>query len=387
MKSSKNNEIKVGVIGTGGRGRAMFLKLQEVGEHIHLKSVYDPDKELAIKLISDSKFEDAKVCNDFREITTDPEIDWVMVMSPNCYHCEHILSSFENGKHVFAEKPLATTIEDCQKIHNAHQKSGLLFATGFVLRYAPLYNKVREILDAGTIGKILSIDANENVTPSHGAYIMKNWRRYTKFSGPHILEKCCHDLDLINWFIGDLPTKVASFGGRDFFLPKNHYFMDKFKNKDGESSPFSGWEDPHGAESPFTSDKDIVDNQVAIIEYRNRARVMFQATLSNAIPERRMYFSGTEGNIIAELYSASIKVKRIGDGEEIQTFDFSGKDMHGGGDVHIMKYLYNSMTDGVLPICSGEEGLQSSILALAIEQARIEGKIIDLEPIWLDLER
>lgn len=61
---------------------------------------------------------------------------------PNCAHKEHILAAFAAGKHVFAEKPLATAMEECRTIHAAHQQSGRLFATGFVLRYAPLYLKV-----------------------------------------------------------------------------------------------------------------------------------------------------------------------------------------------------------------------------------------------------
>lgn len=73
----------------------------------------------------------------------------MMIFSPNAYHKEHILQAFAAGKHVFTEKPLATSIEDCQEIFEAYQKAGKLFATGFVLRYAPIYRKAYEILNSG----------------------------------------------------------------------------------------------------------------------------------------------------------------------------------------------------------------------------------------------
>ena len=112
-----------------------------------------------------------------------PGVEWAMVFSPNCFHAEQIIASFEAGKHVFTEKPLATSIGDCVRIFEAHRRSGRHFATGFVLRYSPIYRKVKALLDAGTIGRILSIDANENIRPEHGAYIMRNWRRRRELSG------------------------------------------------------------------------------------------------------------------------------------------------------------------------------------------------------------
>lgn len=118
-----------------------------------------------------------------------------------------------------------------------------------MLRYAPIYRKAKELLDSGKLGRLIAIDGNENISPEHGGYIMCNWRRLTKFAGPHILEKCCHDLDLINWFVGSLPSRVASFGGRNFFIPENEKLMEKYGKK-----TFCSWWDPHALRprSPVT---------------------------------------------------------------------------------------------------------------------------------------
>jgi len=376
----KENNIKIGVIGCGGRAKDVVSKLLNTWQEIEISSVYDPDRSRALDLLSRCKSENKKIMTDYRDVVNDKESKWVMVFSPNCYHKEHIIASFKAGKHVFAEKPLATSISDCKAIYDAHKKSGSIFATGFVLRYAPIYRKAKEILNSGKIGKIISIAASENITPSHGAYIMKNWRRFTKFAGPHILEKCCHDFDLLNWYTESLPSKVSSFGGLDLFKKENLGILKKL-NDDGRKA-FEGWFDPAGEKCPFCSEKDIVDHQCVSMIFRNGVSVNFQATLSNAIPERRIYFSCSEGTMITELYSQSLKFARIG--EKVEELSFKG-DLHGGGDIILAKELGEAMIKEKELPSGGEEGLRSSVVALAIDKARCESKVINLEPIWKKL--
>ncbi len=380
----KNKTIGVAVIATGGRSSMVVKNLLRDGKQVRIRSVYDPDRKLAAETVAGWEQPGIRICESYQDAISTGDVDWVMVFSPNAFHKEHIIAAFSAGKNVFTEKPLATKIEDCKTIYEAHQKSGLQFATGFVLRYAPIYRKAKELIDTGYLGRILSIDANENISPAHGSYIMKNWRRHTAIAGPHILEKCCHDLDLINWFTGSIPSKVAAFGGLDFFIPENKHFKDKFRNKSGKSE-FDGWPDPHGLECPFESDKDLMDNLVAVMEFRNRMRVQFQATMSNAIPERRMYFSGTEGTMISELYAGTLRVRRI-DEDSLRVYDFQG-DGHGGGDDYIMKELYDTMLNGVPPKCSGDEGLESAVTAIAIDQAAVTGQVVNLENVWKSMGR
>ncbi|MFH2068512.1 MAG: Gfo/Idh/MocA family oxidoreductase [Candidatus Omnitrophota bacterium] len=379
--STKTKQIGVAVIGAGGRGQGVTLTLlNDSKRQVKVSSVYDPDKAVARSALDYWKNQEVKICDTYQEAIKTSGVDWVLVFSPNAYHKKHIIAGFEAGKHVFSEKPLATSIEDCQAIYEAHQKTNLIFATGFVLRYAPIYRKAKEILESGKLGKILSIDANENITPAHGGYIMTNWRRQTKFAGPHILEKCCHDLDLFNWFANSVPSRIAAFGGLDFFVSANQHYVKKYGEK-----TFAAWPDPHRVDSPFTSDKDLMDNQVAIMEYRNGIRVMFQATMANAIPERRMYFSCTEGTMIVELYSSKLKYRCIGD-EGLTVMDFAG-DGHGGGDNYIMKELHECMVKNSRPKCGGDEGLESAVVALAIDQAIRDKSLVELEPVWKRLNR
>ncbi len=367
----------VAVLGAGNRARYVVKNLlRDSGGAVRVVSAFDPDRTLldeTLRKIWGSS--DALAASSAEEAIHAPGVDWVMVFSPNSCHRDHILAAFAAGKDVFAEKPLATTIDACKEISEAQRRSGRVFATGFVLRYAPIYRRAKELLDSGMFGRLLLIEGNENIAPDHGGYIMCNWRRLTKFAGPHILEKCCHDLDLINWFCGSLPSRVASFGGRDFFKPENNRLMEKYGEK-----TFKSWWDPHAQATPFTDGTDLMDNQVSIAEFRNRIRVTFTATMSNAIPERRLSFACAEGTMKLNLYSNIIRYRRLGD-EGVTELNFSG-DGHGGGDSYIMKELYETMSRGVPPKCSGAEGLRSAVFALALDQAARNGEIVDLEPVW-----
>ena len=158
-----------------------------------------------------------------------------------------------------------------------------------------------------------------------------------------------------------------------------------YTDKDGKS-PFTAIADSLGTDSPFTSDKDIVDNQVAILEYRNKVRVMFQSVMSNAKYERRMYIAGSEGTIILELFSGKLCLKTIGSESE-HIFDTRTIDGHGGGDQIIMNELYQIMHGHMPPKTTGEQGLESAVVALAIDQAGTSGQVFDLEPVWRKLKR
>lgn len=375
--------VGLGLIGAGVRSRQLLKHLVGAIEGVSLKAICDVSSESAESMRREYGTSETTCSGDYREMLNRKDVDWVLVCSPNHLHREQFTAAFEHGKHVFGEKPLATTIADCVQINEAHRASGKLFATGFVLRYAPLYQKVKELLDSGVIGRIVAVEASENIPAEHGGHIMTCWRRHKELSGSHILEKCCHDIDLLNWFVGSLPSRVASFGGLNVFTSDNRENLSKFTPPAGKDSVYLAWDIPsRDTQDPFLSEKTIVDNQVCIMEYRNEVRVTFITTMNNSIPQRRMYFSGTEGTLVCELYSNTLQVKRLGADEECMDCTFDSSDGHGGGDKIIAEQLADSMLHGTQPTCSGTEGLQSGVASLALEQARCEGCVVDIEDVW-----
>ena len=375
-------KIQYAVIGCGGRIRGLIKHFTNKKD-LQLKGGWDPSSanvQQMLKKINDGK---GIAYTSYEELVADPEIDWVLVGSPNAFHKEHIIAAFENNKHVFSEKPLAITIEDCIAINKSHQKSSKLFATGFTLRYASIYRKAKEILTSGKLGKVISINACENILPDHGSYIMKNWRRRRELAGPHILEKCVHDLDLINWFTESIPKKIAAFGGNNMFIPENENLY--IENRELFTSTWESLAESYDLDenNPFLSHKTIEDNVVSIMEFNNGVRVQFQATMSNTIPERRMYFHCSGGTLIIELYSGVLQYKAITD-EAIQMMTLIGGG-HGDGDFNIMNELHDSMVNGTVPVCGGEEGLLSAVVGITIDKARENGTVIDLSEIWNSL--
>tara|TARA_R100000027_G_scaffold37442_1_gene27543 strand:+ start:24604 stop:25779 length:1176 start_codon:yes stop_codon:yes gene_type:complete len=382
----KNRPHQIGVSG-GGRTAGIAGYLSQY-EGIQIRGGFDPTcPEKIEKLLGVSNNPGGKIYSSYEEMLADPLIDWVMVGSPNKYHCEQIVAAFRAGKNVFTEKPLALHIEECREITKAQEESNCQLFMGFCMRYARLYSRAKEILSSGKLGQIISIDANENINPGHGAYIMTNWRRYKDLGGPHILEKCSHDLDLINWFTDSIPRRVAAFGGNDYFLPKNKDLLDT----DPAFTRLNDHWEP--GTNPFTSEKTIEDNIVAILEYYNGVRTQFQATLSNTLPERRMYFHCTKGNLIIEQYSATLQYKALGDESpqleqmgEFHDAHLEGyQKVHADGDQLIMKDLAETIRTGQPVGCGRKEGLLGSVSALMVDEARQQGQVLDLSEVWNSL--
>jgi len=380
------NVFEVGVSG-GGRAAGIAGYLSE-HEGIRIRGGFDPGHpEKISSLLQVANNPDGIVYESYQQMVDDPHIDWVMVGPPNKFHCEQIVAAFQAGKNVFTEKPLALSMEECRAITTAQAASGRQLVMGFCMRYARLYRRAKDILESGRLGRILSIDANENINPGHGAYIMTNWRRHKHLGGPHILEKCSHDLDLLNWFTRSIPRRVAAFGGTDYFVPENRGLLDKeesFRRLESHWDPGT---------DPFTAEKTIEDNVVAILEYYSGARAQFQATLSNTLPERRMYFHCTEGNIILEQYSATLRWQALGDSEP--SFEQMGafhdahlegyQQVHADGDRLIMKELAETIRSGHPSGCGSQEGLLGSVTALMLDRARTEGRVLDLTDVWNSL--
>ena len=387
MSSSKSlTTINLGLIGCGARLRAVIKKIVEADheKRIRIISAYDPDPASLEAL----RTEFGANCNGSpseEALVNDPAIDWVFIGSWNCHHARQAILALNAGKNVFCEKPLATTLEDCLAIREAARRSGKTFAFGLVLRYSPHYQKIMEVIQSGALGRIISFEFNETLGFNHGGYIFGNWRRERVNAGTHLLEKCCHDLDLANWLIGSLPVRAASFGGRGFFTPANAQAVERIgPSKEGVAA-YGSWIDPHGR-NPFDGEGDIFDNQVAILEYANGVRGTFHTNCNAGTPERRFYVCGTEGTLRADLVTSTVEVQKIGWETKLEIIDTLVGDGHGGGDQMMGKAMVETLLRGELPLASIEDGIKSAAVAFGIDQAADEGRVIDLHTMWCQAE-
>ncbi len=371
---------RIGIIGCGGRMLHLLRRVPGLGRDIEVAALCDPDPR-SIRAGLEELNPRARVYSDHRELSADPSLSWVFIGSWNCFHSEQAVVALEAGKNVFCEKPLATSLLGARAIRDAHRRHPGIFCIGFTLRYSSTYRKIKEVLDSGAIGRVVSMEFNETLHFDHGSHIHGNWRRLRANTGSHLLEKCCHDMDLALWMVGSLPARVASFGGLNFFRPENASWPERLgKAPDGRRAFSSPWSDLVALD-PFTSDKDIVDNQVAILEFANGARATFHTNCATNLWERRMYLCCSAGTLRADLTSGLVEIARFGYGVPAETWTGSAGG-HGGGDEVLGAELARAILEGVRPPTTLEHGLASAITCFGIDEAKDRGCVVDMDPLW-----
>ena len=383
-EQSDTDRVGIGVIGCGSMGMEIVSRVLAKDPRLQVVAIFDPD-ERSVRTALGAIEGDPTVCDDYQAVLDNPDVQWVMIASWNSFHCDQVVDAFEAGKHVFCQKPMAITLDQCVRMQEAWKKSGRMFTLGFTLRYSPHYRKIKELVAGGAIGDLISLEFNETLDFNHGGYIMGDWRRLRENAGTHLLEKCCHDIDLVNWIVDSRARRVASFAGLDFYLPKNAHHIDRIGPSPEGKQAYQTWNSLVG-KNPFTSDKDIMDNQVAILEFSSGVRATFHTNCHSAIRERRMYLLGTEGAIRADVLTGSIELQRVGWDGKVEDHSTGAKGGHGDGDGVLAGELAASMLSGTASSVGVREGVESTVTSLAIDEAADTGVVVDLERFWRAVE-
>ncbi|WP_394181811.1 Gfo/Idh/MocA family protein [Yoonia maritima] len=373
--------MKVAIIGLGFRLGYLGHVFNEMDPDFEIVGYYDP-APAGLPTLDEHGINPGTAFATPQDLIKAGGYDLLMIGSPNHLHLEHIQMGLEAGNKVFSEKPIVSTIEQTYALAALMGKFGPEnLMVGLVLRYAPLYQDLIAARDAGMLGNIVSVEAAEHIYPYHGAFFMRDWRRYEKWSGSFMLEKCCHDLDLYNGLIGARPERVASFGGRKTFVPENDPRNEGINDMDIFHRKPTGW---NGSDKVFDSDGDIIDYQVAIIEYANGVGMNFHTNLNAPDQFRRFAVFGTKGQAEGDFIRANFKVTDVLSEETKidKTYVASTLSQHYGADEEMAsKVVAHVMHGGPLPV-SPLDALEAGILALATDDARRSRQVVDLRPIW-----
>tara|TARA_B100001123_G_C15140321_1_gene959233 strand:- start:199 stop:1158 length:960 start_codon:yes stop_codon:yes gene_type:complete len=315
-----------------------------------------------------------------------------MVGSPNHLHLEHIQKGLEAGVKIFSEKPIVSNEDQTWKLSKLIQQYGKEnILVGLVLRYSKHAQSLRDIIDKGKLGNIISLEASEHIMPWHGGFFMRNWRRKTSYSGGFMLEKCCHDIDFYSMVVGCRPIKVASFGGRRSFVPENSPNLQNDENIDVyQKYNLLGWE---SKEEVFDSDADIVDHQVAIIEYENGATLSFHTNMKVPDEFRRFAIIGSKGMAEGDFVRGFLIAHDSHTGKKFFDENFGaafqqGTKGHYGADKLMLKDINNhliSNNNQELPV-NVVDCMEAGLVAMKIDEARNTGQIIDLTQTWNKLD-
>lgn len=188
---SHMKRIKYGVIGLGWFGEKHLEALAAIPNiGLHALCTRNPARLAEVA----GKFGVARTFTDYRAMLADPELEAVSIVTMWDQHAAPAIAALEAGKHVFLEKPMASSVADCDRIVAAAKAASGSFMVGHICRFNPRYAAAREAIAAGRIGKIISMSARRNLPAWVGATVLDK-------IGP-IIGDCVHDTDLMFWLSG-----------------------------------------------------------------------------------------------------------------------------------------------------------------------------------------
>lgn len=403
------------VLGAGSRGNAYAQYSLHCPDELEIVGVAEPDEKKR-DFFAEKYHVPPKNCfRDWKEILDRPKMaDAVFVCTMDEMHTQPAIQALSKQYHVLLEKPMSNTKEECLAIERAARESGRVLSVCHVLRYTSFYQTLKRLLEEDAVGEVVTIDQIENVGYWHQAhsFVRGNWRNSVQTS-PMILQKSCHDLDIISWLVGKPCKWVSSFGSLRHFIPKNRPAGAPDNCMEGcphsEECPYyapkiyltgnTGWpvdvlttdltpekiagalrDGPYGR-CVYHCDNNVVDHQVVIMEYEGGVTASFTMTAFTTDRSRQLKIMGTKGQITADMDQKEVSLHRFGE-EEIKVpvspseADQSG---HGGGDYGIVKNFIGLVNGKGDNLTSAAASLQSHLMCFAAEQSRLEHRAIAME--------
>jgi predicted dehydrogenase len=370
--------MKVGIVGLGKRLAYLARVFPAVDPEFRIVGYADPEP-FGLDYVRQHGIGVGRHHDSLARLLAAERLDLLMIGSPNHLHLEQVAEALPYGMPIFCEKPVVATEEQTyEMLRLLADGADARVLVGLVLRYTTLYEDTMAAIRDGTIGEISSIEASEHIKPYHGAFFMRDWRRYEAYAGSYLLEKCCHDLDIYRGMVGSRPARVASFGGRRSFIPR----LGNLEDREIHHSKPAGW---NGATAVFDSDADIVDCQAAIIEYASGAAMTFHTNINVPDEFRRFCIIGSHGMAEGDFVRNFLRIHETPSGAllvERSCYERTELGMHYGGEermvADILRYIRN---EGPLPV-SVHDALEAGLTAMKIDEARRTRSVIDLAETW-----
>ncbi|HIR14060.1 MAG TPA: Gfo/Idh/MocA family oxidoreductase [Candidatus Choladousia intestinavium] len=417
-------KMRMAIIGCGSRGKDTYAECQKrFPDEMEIVAAVDKNPTKLLEMQEKYGVPSERCYTDADEFLSLPRMGEVACISTlDHLHYEYAVKAMKAGYHLLLEKPISPRLLECRRIQETAEKYNRHVVVCHVLRYTPFYRKIKECLASGVIGDIVSIQASEGVSYWHQAhsFVRGNWRKKEETS-PMILQKCCHDFDILLWLGGKHCKRVSSFGDLRLFQKSNaptgapkrctdgcphaesclynapRYYLGQLRdgNRDWpvnvlNSNPTEEnimeelKRGPYGR-CVYYCDNDVVDHQVVNLQMEDGTTIDFTMCAFTKENSRRIRIMGCLGEIEGDMGRNRIFVRPFqGEDTEIDvnalSKDFSG---HGGGDVQMMRELIDLILDDKkIPetITTIQQSMESHYIAFAAEESRMHhGKVIDLE--------
>ena len=407
--------MKFVLLGAGQRGMIYARYAHQKGHPITAVAEKDPVKrEIAAREFSipaERCFADAK------ELLALPQMaDAAIIATMDRDHFGQAMPAMEKGYHLLLEKPISPVPEETLAIEEKARETGRRVVVCHVLRYTPFFREIKKQLDAGAIGKIITVQHNENIGNFHIAhsFVRGNWRR-SDTASPLIMQKSCHDMDLLVWLIGSGCSQVASFGSLTYFKPENapagaaarcadcpHKDACRFsaykaylpvmghwpatvltENQTEEGLKEAIRTGPYGR-CVFHCDNTVCDHQVTVLEFDNGVTATFNLSgFTNRIA-RSLKIMGEDGELRANGLNNEIEITRftsngMARSESLVIHPDQTLTGHGGGDGGIVEDFLALLEGRSAEAASDiRYSVESHMMACAAEEARLTGKVVSI---------
>lgn len=392
---------KVALVGTGGRsGSYTRYGAKEQMDIVGIADISADNRTLFLGL--NDLVGKVPEFDSWREMYDSVEIDGVVICTPNHQHTEPAVEAMKRGWVVALEKPIAENAKNCIELLNVQKEFDAQVLVGFVLRSSPFYKKAKELIASGAIGDIVTVQADEiPVVTTTSIMFRSDWRRNKKTSGGSLLEKSCHDMDILTWLVDANPITVNSFAGVrtfkpnpdlpdrcdecaikeacSYYLPPEIYDHPDQINKANDGLLYKFTRD--NSACIYNKGHDVFDYQSVQVEYDNGVVVSFVMDFAGGgkISGRHLKIIGTTGTIYGRMEDNEIHLHdKFSD--EVETFKLEVDDSgHGGADRAHADIFIEMMNDGkIQPSATLEAGFISGMLCFAADKSVEEKRRVDL---------
>lgn len=414
--------MKFAILGLGNRGEGyadILMDNKDKGELVAVCDVKEEKCRLAIEKFGVK--EDMVFSNEKAFFEAGKLADILFVSTMDVDHYRHTMQALALGYDIILEKPISPKEEECREIIQTAEKLGRKIAICHVLRYTPFYAEIKARIEKGEIGDIMTLSATENVGYWHQAhsFVRGNWRNSDETS-PMILQKCCHDMDIIRWLMDSPCVSISSFGDLTYFKKENKpegatercvdcphkkeclysaetYYVDKWtKETQGwphnvissdrpltKESMIKGIQETPWGRCVYACDNNVVDHQITNMSFANGAIAQLNMVAFSKKNDRRIHIWGTKGEIIGDMEERWIDVHVFGK-KEVEHIDLNQKAQnlfgHGGGDVRLIYSFVENYKNGGQILSSAKASLESHLMAFAAEKSRLNGgKVVKIE--------
>ncbi len=354
---TSTNDIRYGVIGSGMMGVEHITNIGHV-DGVVVTAVADPHRPSIDAALAAAGTDDLAVYADYRDLLAADVCDAVVIATPNMTHIDVLLDTLRTDLHVLVEKPLCTTVEDCQRVIAAAEAHAGKVWVGLEYRYMPPVARMVAEVGAGAVGDVRMVAIREHRFP----FLEKvgNWNRFNRNSGGTLVEKTCHYFDLMNLITGRRPLRVLASGGQDV----NH--LDEIY--DGERS-------------------DILDNAYVIVEYADGVRAMLDLCMFAEAThnQEELCVVGAEGKVEALIPESIVRSGRRGEHfiGGVETIPVSNPDIRFEGFHHGSSYLEHvdfrdAIANDTEPLVTLDDGLWSVAMGAAAHRSIDEGRFVEL---------